>query len=65
VLPQGFEDWRFVIYPILLLVIMLLRQEGLLGTREWGWLQAPSPSERAPATSPFGQDVDAAEKEER
>ncbi len=42
ILPQGFEDWRFVIYPILLLAIMLLRQEGLLGTREWGWLKQPA-----------------------
>ncbi|MCE5259712.1 MAG: branched-chain amino acid ABC transporter permease [Chloroflexi bacterium] len=41
ILPQGFEDWRFVIYPILLLIIMLLRQQGLLGTTEWGWLRAP------------------------
>ena len=41
VLPQGFEDWRFVIYPILLLAIILLRQKGLLGTHEWGWLQPP------------------------
>lgn len=46
VLPQGFEDWRFVIYPVFLLLIMLLRQEGLLGTREWGWLRAPIPPER-------------------
>ncbi|HDP90241.1 MAG TPA: branched-chain amino acid ABC transporter permease, partial [Thioalkalivibrio sp.] len=46
VLPQGFEDWRFVIYPILLLIIMLVRQQGLLGTTEWGWLRAPLPPER-------------------
>ena len=46
VLPQGFEDWRFVIYPILLLLIMLLRQQGLLGTAEWGWLRAPAPPAR-------------------
>jgi len=45
-LPQGFEDWRFVIYPVLLLLIMLLRQQGLLGTTEWGWLRAPLPPER-------------------
>ncbi len=45
-LPQGFEDWRFVIYPLLLLAVMLLRQEGLLGTKEWGWLRAPLPPER-------------------
>ncbi|MHB1355117.1 MAG: branched-chain amino acid ABC transporter permease [Anaerolineae bacterium] len=41
VLPQGFEDWRFVIYPILLLLVMLLRQRGLLGSVEWGWMRAP------------------------
>ena len=46
ILPQGFEDWRFVIYPILLLIIMLVRQQGLLGTTEWGWLRAPLPPER-------------------
>lgn len=59
ILPQGFEDWRFVIYPILLLVIMLVRQQGLLGTTEWGWLRAPLPPERdvvgpVPAVSPAG-----------
>ncbi|MBC7237857.1 MAG: hypothetical protein H5T69_18600, partial [Chloroflexi bacterium] len=53
VLPQGFEDWRFVIYPVLLLLIMLLRQQGLLGTSEWGWLNAPLPPERdMPARQP-------------
>jgi len=53
VLPQGFEDWRFVIYPVLLLIIMLVRQQGLLGTTEWGWLRAPLPPERAvPAPAP-------------
>jgi branched-chain amino acid transport system permease protein len=46
VLPQGFEDWRFVLYPILLLIIMLLRPQGLLGTSEWGWLRAPLPPSR-------------------
>jgi branched-chain amino acid transport system permease protein len=46
VLPQGFEDWRFVIYPILLLLVMLLRPGGLLGTKEWGWLRAPLPPDR-------------------
>jgi len=61
VLPQGFEDWRFVIYPILLLLIMLLRQEGLLGTREWGWLKAPVPRRAAgaPQADPEGLPVTA------
>ncbi|MHB1295473.1 MAG: branched-chain amino acid ABC transporter permease [Anaerolineae bacterium] len=54
-LPQGFEDWRFVVYPVLLLVVMLLRQKGLLGTTEWGWLRAPLPPERgvAPPLGPM------------
>ena len=46
ILPQGFEDWRFVIYPIILLLVMLLRSEGLMGTKEWGWFRAPVPPER-------------------
>ena len=45
-LPQGFEDWRFVVYPIFLLLIMLLRKQGLLGRTEWGWMRASMPAER-------------------
>lgn len=45
-LPPGFEDWRFVVYPIFLLLIMLLRKQGLLGRTEWGWLRAPLPAAR-------------------
>lgn len=33
--------WRFVLYPITLLLVMLLRPQGLLGTVEWGFLKAP------------------------
>jgi branched-chain amino acid transport system permease protein len=33
--------WRFVLYPIALLLLMLLRPQGLLGTVEWGFLRAP------------------------
>lgn len=40
-LPQGFEAWRFVVYPIALLLIMLLRQQGLMGRLELGFLRAP------------------------
>lgn len=40
-LPQGFEDWRYVIYPVLLFAMMLLRPEGLLARRELGFLKAP------------------------
>jgi branched-chain amino acid transport system permease protein len=59
-LPQGFEDWRFVIYPVILLLIMLLRSQGLMGTSEWGWLRQPLPPERdipAPSHSGHGHTV--------
>jgi branched-chain amino acid transport system permease protein len=32
--------WRLVLYPIALLLLMLLRPQGLLGTAEWGFLKA-------------------------
>ena len=33
--------WRFVLYPITLLLLMLVRPQGLLGTVEWGFLRVP------------------------
>jgi branched-chain amino acid transport system permease protein len=66
-LPTGFEDWRFVIYPVILLLIMLLRSQGLMGTSEWGWLRQPLPPERdipvpshtahGPAVPTLGEDA--------
>jgi branched-chain amino acid transport system permease protein len=32
--------WRYVVYPIALLLLMLIRPEGLLGSVEWGYLKA-------------------------
>ena len=43
--------WRFVLYPIALLLLMLVRPEGLLGTKEWGFLRAPQVRPRT-ATEP-------------
>lgn len=40
-LPQGFEAWRFVVYPLVLLLVMLLRPQGLMGKLELGFLRAP------------------------
>lgn len=34
--------WRYVLYPITLLLLMLLRPQGLLGTVEWGFLKVKS-----------------------
>ena len=31
--------WRFVLYPLTLLLLMLIRPQGLLGTVEWGFLR--------------------------
>jgi branched-chain amino acid transport system permease protein len=39
-LPTGMELWRYVIYPLILLLVMLLRPEGLLGGAELGFLKA-------------------------
>jgi len=38
-LPTGMELWRYVIYPIILLLVMLLRPKGLLGGVEIGFLK--------------------------
>jgi branched-chain amino acid transport system permease protein len=34
--------WRFVLYPITLLLLMLVRPQGLLGNVEWGFLKRPA-----------------------
>ena len=44
--------WRFVLYPIALLLLMLLRPQGLLGKIEWGFLRPPVIQPRAPADQP-------------
>jgi ABC-type branched-subunit amino acid transport system permease subunit len=32
--------WRFVLYPITLLLLKLIRPQGLMGSVEWGFLRA-------------------------
>ena len=41
VLPAEFIDWRYVIYPLILLVVMLFRPQGLMGSNELGFLKPP------------------------
>jgi len=43
VLPEGFETWRFVVYPVLLLVMMLLKPAGLFGNFEIPFIRAVIP----------------------
>ena len=45
-LPQGFETWRFVVYPLVLLLMMLLRPEGLMGRYEMPFLRQILPTWR-------------------
>jgi branched-chain amino acid transport system permease protein len=42
-LPQGFETWRFVVYPLLLLLVMLLKPKGLFGDYELPFLRQELP----------------------
>jgi branched-chain amino acid transport system permease protein len=46
VLPAEFIDWRYVIYPLILLVVMLFRPQGIMGTNEWGFLKPPRVAQR-------------------
>jgi branched-chain amino acid transport system permease protein len=43
-LPEGFETWRFVVYPILLIIMMLLKPKGLFGDYEIPYLRQILPS---------------------
>ncbi len=39
VLPGDVLEWRYVIYPVVLVVMMLSRPQGLFGTSEFGFLR--------------------------
>lgn len=45
-LPQDIMDFRFVIYPLLLIVVMLWRPTGLFGGTELSFLKAPKVEKR-------------------
>jgi branched-chain amino acid transport system permease protein len=51
ILPQGFETWRYVVYPLLLLMMMLLKPSGLFGNFEIPYLRQVLPLLR-PKTDP-------------
>jgi branched-chain amino acid transport system permease protein len=42
-LPPAVLDWRLVIYPLLLIIVMLLRPKGLFGGREFRFLVPREP----------------------
>jgi len=45
-LPEGFETWRFVVYPVLLIIMMLLKPKGLFGDYEIPFLKQMTPPAR-------------------
>jgi branched-chain amino acid transport system permease protein len=51
VLPQGFELWRYVVYPLLLLLIMLVRPKGIFGDYEMPFLRQVLPPLRQKKTT--------------
>ncbi|MBP8863887.1 MAG: branched-chain amino acid ABC transporter permease [Anaerolineae bacterium] len=61
-LPQGFETWRFVVYPLVLLIMMLLRPEGLFGKYEFPYLERPLAKLRTHSPSPQPSEETASEE---
>jgi branched-chain amino acid transport system permease protein len=55
--------WRFVLYPLALLLLMLIRPKGLLGSVEWGFLNAEPVAPRGGASGPGPDEVVAAREE--
>jgi branched-chain amino acid transport system permease protein len=51
-LPDGFETWRYVVYPLILLLVMLLRPKGIFGNYEFPFIR-----QNLPPLSPTVQDV--------
>jgi branched-chain amino acid transport system permease protein len=47
VLPPDFVNWRFVVYPIMLILLMLLRQKGLFGDYELPFLRQELPAPKS------------------
>jgi len=41
VLPSELLEWRYVLYAVTLVAVMLMRPQGLMGGIEWGFLKGP------------------------
>jgi hypothetical protein len=55
VLPSELLQWRYVIYAVTLVVVMLVRSQGLMGGHEWGFLKSKLPALRRPSANPAGE----------
>ncbi|GAP07204.1 MAG TPA: branched-chain amino acid ABC transporter permease [Anaerolinea thermolimosa] len=56
-LPSGFETWRFVVYPLLLLIMMLLKPNGLFGNFEMPYLRQILPPLRKKTSQPQSEGI--------
>jgi branched-chain amino acid transport system permease protein len=50
-------SWRYVLYPLTLLLLMLIRPQGLLGNVEWGFLKIPKIPLRKTITKEGGEEA--------
>ncbi len=58
ILPQQYLDWRMVVYPLVLIIVMILRPQGLMAGRELGPLRNAVPvwkGRRQVAAAPAGE----------
>ncbi|MBN1372462.1 MAG: branched-chain amino acid ABC transporter permease [Anaerolineaceae bacterium] len=62
ILPPGFENWRFVVFPVILLIMMLLKPNGLFGNFEMPFLrQLLPPLKKKPAAEAAAAPQEAAQ----
>ena len=54
-LPGDFSQYRLVVYSALLIIIMLTRPQGILGTREFGLSWLKRSQKRTEGTKPVGE----------
>jgi branched-chain amino acid transport system permease protein len=57
VLPAELIDWRYVIYPLILLFVMLFRPQGIMGTNELGFLKRPQAEPEEPGEASVAEPV--------
>jgi len=44
-LMRGLKDWRMVIYPLILILTMIFRTEGIMGLKEFSFILIPPAQE--------------------
>ncbi len=60
VLPPDILEWRYVIYPVVLIVMMLSRPQGIFGTSEFRFFMPKRPAAPVPVADTSGVQADGA-----